>query len=115
MRKGAAAVTVAQRPDAGDVRFEIVVDNDVAARIRRNTSFVEVQITCVGNAPYCEKEVAARHLGLSLLTVHAYINFLATLRDGNALRVQTDAYALHLQNVAHRFRNVLVFTANDPR
>ena len=49
MRKGAMAVAVPQRPDAGHVRLQLIIDDDVAAVVGRDPSPIESQVTCVGD------------------------------------------------------------------
>src|SRR5206468_4621265 len=44
MRKSAAAVAVAQRPDAGHIGLQLIVNGDVAAVVGRNPSLVETQV-----------------------------------------------------------------------
>ena len=47
VRKGAAAIAVTQRPHAGHVRLQLVVNNDVAALVDRNSGAVEAQVLCI--------------------------------------------------------------------
>src|SRR5262249_54508374 len=44
VRKGAAAIAVTQRPYGGYVRLQLIVNNDVAASVGRNSGAVEAQV-----------------------------------------------------------------------
>ena len=57
----AAAVAVAQRPDAGDVGRERVVDDDVAVFINVDPDAVEPEIVRVGLAADCQQYVRSGH------------------------------------------------------
>ena len=52
MRKGAAAVAVTQRPDAGHVCLQLIVNDDVAAVVGRNPGPVETQVARVGSTSH---------------------------------------------------------------
>ena len=52
MCKGAAAVAVAERPDAGHICLQLIVNNDVAAVIGRNASPLKTQVARVGDTSY---------------------------------------------------------------
>src|SRR5271167_4172551 len=75
MRKGAAAVAVPQGPDAGHVGLQLIVDDDVAAVVRRNPGPFETQVACVGNTSHCQKNVSADYFRRTFFTCDA---------DGNA-------------------------------
>ena len=59
MRKGAAAVAVTQGPDAGHVRLQLIVNDDVAALVGRNPGPVETQVVRVGSTSHREKNMRA--------------------------------------------------------
>ena len=61
--EGAAAVALAERPDAGDVGGESVVDRDDAALVRGNARGVEAEVVGVGLAAHGEEDVGAELLG----------------------------------------------------
>jgi len=48
--KGAASVAVTQGPDARHVGLQLIVNNDVAVLVGRNSGPVETEIAGVGNA-----------------------------------------------------------------
>jgi hypothetical protein len=50
MRKSAPPVAIAQRPDAGDVGLQLIVNLDVAALAGGNSRAVETQVARVRNA-----------------------------------------------------------------
>ena len=59
MRKGAAAVAVTQGPDAGHVRLQLIVNDNVAAFVGRNPGPVETQVVRVGSTSHREKNMRA--------------------------------------------------------
>ena len=61
--EGAAAVAVADGPDAGDVGAELVVDGDEAAVVVGDAGLFEAEIVGVGAAAYGEEDVRADALG----------------------------------------------------
>jgi hypothetical protein len=63
--EGAAAIAVAERPDARHVGRELIVDADVAARVGRDTGLVEPEVVRVGSTPNGQKDVAAGDLGFA--------------------------------------------------
>ena len=78
----AAAVAVAHRPDAGDVRREAVVDRDVAARVGRDAGRVEAEVVGVRAAADGEQHMDADHLGRAGLAVDADRDAVAVRRAG---------------------------------
>ena len=71
VRERAAAVAVAQRPDAGHVGREPVVDHDVAARVGRDAGAVEPEVVGVRPAADGEQHVRADDLGRPVVAVDA--------------------------------------------
>ena len=59
MRKDAAAVAVAQRPDSGHVRLQLIINDNVAALVGRNPGAVKIQIVRVRGTSHCEKNMCA--------------------------------------------------------
>ena len=51
MRKAAAAVAVTQRPDAGHVGLQLIVNYDVAAMVGCDPGPVETQVLVLGVRP----------------------------------------------------------------
>ena len=54
MRKAAMAVAVTQGPDAGHVRLQLIVNDNLAALVTRDPSQVEAQVAGVGGTADCE-------------------------------------------------------------
>ena len=63
MGEGAAAVAVAERPDAGHVGGQGVVDGDVAARVGAHAGLVEAEVVGVRPAADRQQDVRADRLG----------------------------------------------------
>jgi hypothetical protein len=59
VREGAAAVTVAERPDAGDVRREVVADRDVPTHVRLDARRLKREVVGVRAAPHGEQDLRA--------------------------------------------------------
>src|SRR5260370_8776388 len=71
MRKGAAAVAVAQCPDGGHVRLQLIVDDDVAVVVGGNPSPVESQVVRVGSPSHGQKDVSAYDFWRTVLACDA--------------------------------------------
>ena len=103
MGESAAAVAVAQRPDAGHVGPEFVIDLDVAARILPDPGAVESQIVGVGPpsrspASRCDPLTA----GAPSLAIEPHDDVAVSLRDADAFRVQAEIDALAGQERRNR-------------
>src|SRR3954451_23956655 len=70
VRKCAAAVAIAQSPDAGHIGSQLVVNRDVSALIDGNPDLVKTQVACVGNAPHREKNMRTEYIRCTFLTIH---------------------------------------------
>src|SRR5208282_6076211 len=75
MRKGAAAVAVPQRPDAGHVRLQLIIDHYVAAVVGGNPSPVQTQVVRVRSTSHGQKNVSA---------YYSWRTFFACEADGDA-------------------------------
>ena len=64
MGEGAFAVAIAQRPDAGDVGAQLVVDFDVAVAVGCDAGVFETEIGGVGAAADGEEQVGADDLAV---------------------------------------------------
>src|SRR5213075_2297251 len=70
VRKGTAAVAVAQSPDARHIGLQLIVNRDVSALIGDNPRLIETQVACVGDAPHREKNARSEYLRRTFLTIH---------------------------------------------
>ena len=102
MREGAPAVAVAERPDPGDVRAELVVDRDVAARVDRDAGRVEPQVVGVRAAPDGEQQVRPVDRRRALLAVDADATPVGRLLESDALGAGAHGDALALEDLADR-------------
>ncbi len=59
MRKGTVAIAVSRCPDAGHVRLQRIINDDVAAGVGGNPSPVQTQVVCVGSTSHGQKNVSA--------------------------------------------------------
>ena len=69
--EGAAAVAFAERPDAGHVGGEAVVDLDIAALVGRDPGRLQAEIVGIGPAADGEQDMAALDLGRAVGAVEA--------------------------------------------
>src|SRR6185503_10689981 len=101
MRKAAMAVAVTQGPDAGHVRLQLIVNDNVAALVTPDTSQVEAQVAGVGGTSHREKHIGAYYFRRSLVATDANGNAAVALLKGYAFRIRPNLYSLILQNFAH--------------
>src|SRR5258708_4770446 len=112
MCKGAAAVAVAQRPDAGHVRLQLIIDDYVTAGGGGDPSQGQSQVARNGSSANRQQDV---------LGPYFWRTFVASKDDGNAgggcgqrdsWRLQPDVDALSLQNVADSLGDVFVLPSD---
>src|SRR5579872_3179480 len=115
VRKSAAAIAVPQCPDAGHVRLQRIINGDVAAGVGGNPSSVESQIVGVGSTSHGQKNVSARYFWRTFFACEADRDATVAFRQRDTLCIQPDAYALSLQDFAHRLGNVFVLPSNQTR
>ena len=115
VREGAAAVAVAERPDAGHVGRELVVDRDVAARVHRDAGRLEPEVVRVRAAADREQHVRAHDGRLALLAVDAHGHALLVRRQADALGARAHRDALGQQDAPDRLGHVLVLAGDEPR
>src|SRR6185295_13892776 len=85
MRKCAAAVTIAKRPNTWDIRSQFIIHDDVASFVGDDTGPLQPQILCVGNTSYGEQKMAAQHFRWPFLATNPSDDFVPTQFDRNAL------------------------------
>src|SRR5580692_1099385 len=88
MRKGAAAVAVPQCPDAGHVRLQLIVDDDVAAVVGGNRGPVESQVACVGSPSHGQEDVSACDFCRTVLTCEASGDTAIARGERDAFRIR---------------------------
>ena len=115
VRERAPPIAVAERPDALDVRAELVVDDDVAPRVRFHAGAVQPQIVRVGDPADGEEQMRAVDLGRALLAVDARPHARRTLLESDALRVRAHRDPLVLEDAPDRLGDVLVLAPDQPR
>jgi hypothetical protein len=115
MREGAATVAVAERPDAGHVRGEPVVNFDVPSRIRLDTSRFESKVVSVWATPHGKQDVRANRRGLTFLAVDADLDAIIMWCKTDALCARSDLDTLVHQNLSYRFRDLFVLARDETR
>ena len=70
MGESAFAITVTHRPDAGNVRPQLIVDNNVSALIRLHSRFIQAKIVGVRPPPYGQQHMRPTHLGIARVAIH---------------------------------------------
>src|SRR5215510_614902 len=96
MRKGAAAVAVTQGPNAGHVRLQLIINDNVAPWVGRNPGPVKTQIVRVGNTSHREKNMRADYFRRTFVASDADGDTAVVLREGYAFRIQMNLYPLCL-------------------
>ena len=81
MCESAMAVAVTQRPDAGHVGLQLIVNDDVAALVDSNSGPVESQVAGVGSSSDCEKKMSAYCFRWTVVAFHADGDTVVALRQ----------------------------------
>src|SRR5215475_2670937 len=81
VRESATAITVSEGPDAGHAGLQLIVNEDVAAVVRRNASLVEVQVARIRNASHCQENMSAQYFRRTFLAIDADGNMAVALRQ----------------------------------
>src|SRR5580692_1565286 len=115
MREAAAAVAVPQCPDAGHVRLQLIIDDNVVAVVGGNLSPVQSQVVRVRSTSHGQKNVSAYYFWRTFFACDADGQTALAFCQRDAFRIQPDVYALRLQDFAHRLGNVFVFPSNQAR
>src|SRR6267142_4380896 len=101
MRKGAAAVAVAQRPDAGDVRLQLIINDYVAAVVGGDLNPVESQVVRVGSTSHSQKDVSACYFWRTFLTCEANGDTAFAIGERDTFGIQPNLHTLSHQDVAY--------------
>jgi hypothetical protein len=112
--EGAAAVAVPQRPDALDIRPQLVVDLDVAPLVRLDAGCLEAEIVGVGPAPGGDEQMAARDLARRVRVAEGDGDAARLPGHADAFRPGMQRHALALKNVRDGGRDVLILARDDP-
>src|SRR5439155_24074943 len=87
MRKCAAAITIAKRPNTWDISSQFIIHDNIASFVGGNTGLVQPQIVCVGNTSYGEQKMAAQHFRWPFLAANTSDDFVPTQFHRNTLRI----------------------------
>jgi pimeloyl-ACP methyl ester carboxylesterase len=115
MRKCPAAIAVPQRPNAGHVSLQLIINDDVAAMIGGSASPVQTQVSCVGSAPYCQENASACNFRRTFFACDADGDTVIAFLERDTFSIQPDMYALSLQYFAHSLGNVFVLPSDQAR
>ena len=102
MGEGAAAIALAECPDAGNAGREEVVDLNVAAGIRRHAGLIKSEIIGIRPPPYGNQQVRAAYVRRLLAGTNADADAVPVLLYFDRLAVQVEPDALLLQKVGNR-------------
>ena len=111
--EGAAAVAIAQRPDALNVSAKLVIDCDVTALVPRDPGFFETEIVRVWDAPDREQDMCPAHLALARSAIDLRDRLLVFPTKTDALRIQPKLDFFACENFLDRFRDIRVFAPNE--
>src|SRR5580698_1706495 len=115
MREGAAAIAIAQSPEAGHISLQLIVNDDVAACIDLDPSVFETQVARVWNTPDRQEHVRAYHFLRVFAAFHLDGDTVTPFRQRDAFRIQPNVYALSFQDFEHSLGDVFVLTSNQAR
>ena len=115
VREGAAAVDVAQRPDARRAGAQLVVDVDVAAGIGRDPGAVEPQVVRVGLPSHGQQHVRAVDFARLFLAAHMDADAAVALVQRRHCGVQPEGDAFAFEHRLDRGRDFLVLARDDAR
>src|ERR1700733_8675625 len=82
------SVAVAQRPDAGRARAQLLVDNDVAMLVDLNTGRFQPEVIRIRSPAHSEKHVRSEDVRLTVATDDMDAGIPATCFQANAFRIQ---------------------------
>ena len=115
MGEAAASVAVAQRPDAGDVGLQPIIDADEAARVGFDAGFVQPQIVGVRPPPDGQQHVAADDLGFAVCAVDADGDAVRVPGEADAFGIGADGDFFRLQDRLDRCGDVFVLPTDQAR
>src|ERR1700722_9353521 len=96
MRKGAAAVSVPQRPNPGHIRLQLIINHYVAAVVGGDPSPVQSQVVRVGSTSHGQKNVSAYYFWRTFFACDADGDTAIAFCQRDTFRIQPDVYALSL-------------------
>ncbi|CBJ35683.1 hypothethical protein (plasmid) [Ralstonia solanacearum PSI07] len=111
----AAAVAVAQCPDAGDIGAQLLVHPDVAARVGLDPGLVQPEIAGVRHAPDGEQQMRACGLAGPGGTVQPDDHVVRVAPRAQAVGAELDVDPFVFQDLPHRLRYVFVFALDQAR
>ncbi len=115
MRERAATVGIAQRKNAFNVRAQLIIDNDEAARIGLDPCAIKTQIVGIGQSAYRQQQMRAFHFAQRRLHTHRYRDAAITPRDAKILRIQAKLDAFVFEDLLQSGGNFGIFPADDAR
>ena len=115
VRERAFAVAVAERPDAGNIRAQVIVDFDIAGAVGFHTGLVQAQIHGIRHSSDSEQQVRPDRLPAPLRTIETDDDPLVLPARGDTFGVQADRDAFCFQDFLHRRGNIFVFARNQAR
>src|SRR4029077_11382236 len=110
MRKCAAAIAIAKRPNIREISPQFIIHDNVASFVGDNTGPVESQILCVGNASYGEQKVAAHDFRRPFLAAKTGDDLVPSGFHRKAFRMQSNAEIILLYNLPEALGEALIFT-----
>ena len=115
MGEGAAAVAVAERPDAGNAGPQLVVDGDVAARVDVDAGRLEPEVVGVRPAADGKQHVRADDFGVARRAIDADRDLGAARGEADAFGIEADGDSLGFEDLADRVRHLLVLAGDEAR
>src|ERR1700722_6171424 len=111
--EGPLSIAVAQRPDAGHARAQLVVDNNVATLVDVDARRLQPKVIGIRSPAYSEEHVRSEDFGLAIAAVDIGADILATGCEANAFRIQSDLDAFGSENLLNAGRDFRIFALDE--
>src|SRR5438132_8335320 len=115
MSEGSSSVAITQRIDAGHIGAKLIINLDVTALIYPNPGVFQTEVVGVRHTTDCEKRMRADDSLVAAAAINLHGHFVAAFFKGDAFSAQTDLDTFAFENCFDGFRNVFVFTPDQPR
>src|SRR6516225_7337929 len=111
----AAAIAVAQRPDARDVGAQLIVYLDIAVRISGNAGLVEAEVVRVRPPADSDQQVRSNNLRAPSNGFDLHRDRVPLLLHTNHFAVESHVNAFFPEEIGNRLRDVFVFARDKAR
>src|SRR4029077_4692012 len=106
---------VAQGPNVGHAGAQLVVDLDVATRIRNDTGMFAAKIVGVWSPAYRQQQMRAVDLRPRPRSFNRHRNASTLLFHADSLAVDADVDVFRLENIGYGTRDILILARDEAR